>query len=80
MVIDDNGIGRVQSMEINKRSKSKPFSFATAALTERMDLFNRLFKQKITCEVTDKLDERGQPGGTRITLIIPDYSKDPHAL
>lgn len=80
VVIDDNGIGRMQSMEINKRSKNKPFSFATAALTERMDLFNRLFKQKIICEITDKVDERGQPGGTRIELIIPDYSTDPHAL
>jgi ligand-binding sensor domain-containing protein len=80
VVIDDNGIGRIQSMEINKRSKSKPFSFATAALTERMDLFNRLFKQKITCEITDKLDDRGQSLGTRIELIIPDYSTDPHAL
>ncbi len=80
VVIDDNGIGRTHSMEINKRSKSKPNSFATAALTERMELFNRLFKQKITCEITDKTDERGQPLGTRIELIIPDYSKDPHAL
>ena len=80
VVIDDNGIGRTHSMEINERSKSKPNSFATAAITERMQLFNRLFKQKITCEITDKTDERGQPLGTRIELVIPDYSKDPHAL
>ncbi len=80
VVIDDNGIGRTQSMEINTRSKNKPNSFATAALTERMELFNRLFKQKITCEVTDKLDERGQSLGTKIELIIPDYSTDPRAL
>jgi ligand-binding sensor domain-containing protein len=80
VVIDDNGIGRMQSMEINKRSKSKPYSFATVALNERMDLFNRLYKQKITCRIIDKIDERQQSQGTRVELYIPDYSNDPHAL
>lgn len=80
VIIDDNGIGRAQSMEINKRSQGKPFSFATAALTERMDLFNRLYKQKISCEIVDKTDEMGKSNGTIIILFIPDYSSDPHAL
>lgn len=80
VIIDDNGIGRAQSMEINKRSQGKPFSFATAALTERMNLFNRLYKQKISCEIVDKMDETGKSNGTMIILFIPDYSRDPHAL
>lgn len=80
VVIDDNGIGRVHSMEINKRSKNKPFSFATVALNERMNLFNSLYKQKITCRIIDKVDEKQQPAGTRIELLIPDYSHDPDAL
>ncbi len=80
VVIDDNGIGRIQSMEINQRSKNKPFSFATVALNERMDLFNRLYKQKITCTVIDKTDDKQQPLGTRIELFIPYYSIDPDAL
>ena len=80
VIIDDNGIGRIQSMEINQRSKSKPFSFATVALNERMDLFNRLFKQKITCRIIDKMDDRQQSLGTRIELFIPNYNNDPKSL
>ncbi len=80
IIIDDNGIGRTRSMEINKRSKSKPTSFATAALTERMELFNQLYRQKITCEIEDKADNTGQSLGTRVKLFIPDYSNDPGAL
>jgi ligand-binding sensor domain-containing protein len=80
VIIDDNGIGRLHSMEINQRSHSKPFSFATIALNERMALFNRLYKQKITCRIIDKIDEKQQSQGTRVELFIPDYSNDPHAL
>jgi ligand-binding sensor domain-containing protein len=80
VIIDDNGIGRLHSMEINQRSHNKPFSFATVALNERMDLFNRLHKQKITCRIIDKIDERQESQGTRIELFIPDYSSDPGAF
>ncbi|MCA6450044.1 MAG: histidine kinase [Chitinophagaceae bacterium] len=80
VIIDDNGIGRTNSMEINKRSKNKPFSFATVALNERMNLFNSLYKQKITCRIIDKVDEMQQPMGTRVELLIPDYTQDPDAL
>ncbi|MES2331590.1 MAG: histidine kinase [Bacteroidota bacterium] len=80
VIIDDNGIGRLHSMEINQRSHNKPFSFATVALNERMSLFNRLYKQKITCRIIDKIDERQESLGTRIELFIPDYSGDRHAL
>lgn len=80
VIIDDNGIGRIHSMEINQRSHNKPFSFATVALNERMSLFNRLYKQKITCRIIDKIDERQESLGTRIELFIPDYSNDIHAL
>lgn len=80
IMIDDNGIGRAHAMEINQRSKNKPFSFATVALTERMELFNRLYKHKIVCHIIDKFDERQQPTGTRIELTIPDYSSDARAL
>jgi hypothetical protein len=80
VVIDDNGIGRMHSMEINQRSHNKPFSFATEALNERMDLFNRLYPQKIFCRIVDKMDERQHPQGTRVELLIPDYTTDSEAL
>ena len=80
VTIDDNGIGRQHSMAINQRKKNKPPAFATLALNERMVLFNRLYKKKITCVITDKLDEDQKPVGTMIQVRIPDYSKDPDAL
>ncbi len=80
VIIEDNGIGRAQSMEINQRTRSKPSSFATVALSERMEMFNSLYKRKITYQVIDKKDERNNPTGTRIILSVPDYSNDRRSL
>ena len=79
VTIEDNGIGRQQSMEINQRSKTKPASFATVAINERIDLLNSLYKQNIVYEVVDKTDERHNPTGTKIMLLIPDYGSDQQA-
>ncbi|MBV9986975.1 MAG: histidine kinase [Chitinophagaceae bacterium] len=80
VVIDDNGIGRARSMEINRRKPNKPAAFATVALNERMELFNRLYNNQISCEVTDKIDNDGNPAGTRVGLYIPDYHPGEGAL
>ncbi len=80
VVIDDNGIGRAQSMEINARSKNKPYGFATAAINERILLFNRLFKQQITCKIIDKENAFRQSEGTRVELCIPDYGNQSGSL
>ena len=80
VTIDDNGIGRQRSMEINQRKKNKPSAFATLAINERMGLFNQLYAKKITCIVTDKKDADQNATGTTIEVWIPDYSSDPDAL
>jgi ligand-binding sensor domain-containing protein len=80
VTIDDNGVGRKRSQEINQRIKNKPSAFATVALTERMELFNRLQKKKIRFMITDKTDSDGHPSGTRIELLIPDYHDNVDAL
>lgn len=74
VLIEDNGIGRKQSMLINQRNKSKPKSFATKAIAERIQLFNRLYKNKIEYTVIDKVDDAKHATGTLIVLVIPDYS------
>ncbi|MDP1842828.1 MAG: histidine kinase, partial [Sediminibacterium sp.] len=74
VVIEDNGIGRKQSAIINSRNKSKPTSFATKAIAERIQLFNRLYKQQISYNIIDKIDNANMPTGTLITMIIPDYA------
>jgi hypothetical protein len=80
VTIDDNGVGRKRSQEINQRIKNKPSAFATVALTERMELFNRLQKKKIRFMITDKTDSDEHPSGTRIELLIPDYNDNMDAL
>jgi ligand-binding sensor domain-containing protein len=80
VTIDDNGVGRKRSQEINQRIKNKPSAFATVALTERMDLFNRLQKKKIRFTITDKTDSDEQPSGTRVELLLPDYHDNVDAL
>ena len=57
VIIEDNGVGRKQSEMINIRNKNKPSSFATKAIDERINLFNRLYKQKISYTITDKEDD-----------------------
>jgi hypothetical protein len=73
VTIDDNGIGRKQSMAINARNKNKPQSFATKALNERVTLFNKLYRVPISYTVTDKVDSNEYPSGTRVELLIPYY-------
>ena len=74
--IEDNGIGRKQSMQINQRNKNKPQSFATKAIAERIELFNRLYKLEITNDVFDRFDELNNSTGTAIHLFIPKYDKE----
>lgn len=74
--IEDNGIGRKQSYQINQRNKNKPVSFATKAIAERIELFNRLYKQKITYEVIDRYDLLNNAIGTSIHLFIPIYDQE----
>ena len=70
IVIDDNGIGREKSMEINKK-RSDHHSFANAANEERLKLFNQIFENKQRIEIIDKQSAEGLPSGTKIIILIP---------
>lgn len=70
VLVDDNGIGRKRSNELN-RTKAKHQSFATAANQKRLEILNRDAKQNIGIEVIDKIDADGNPQGTTIKLFIP---------
>lgn len=69
-VIEDNGIGRKQSAEINLKRKSHQ-SFATSAIAQRIALYNEQRKDKITTTTIDLTDEYGEASGTKIILEIP---------
>lgn len=63
-VIDDNGIGRKASAEINARRK-RHTSFAGEATAERLRLLNELHGMRIDLTVIDKEQ------GTRVSIKIP---------
>lgn len=63
-VIEDNGIGRKASSEINARKK-KYKSFATDATAERLRLLRDYYNLKIDLQIIDL------PQGTKVVLTIP---------
>jgi len=69
VVVDDNGIGRKRSMEINNNMNQnrKHISFASSALEKRVELINHTLVKKISIQVIDKLNE----GGTTVILKLP---------
>ncbi|MCW5908700.1 MAG: histidine kinase [Chitinophagales bacterium] len=63
--IEDNGIGRKASAEINSRRK-KHKSFATDATAERIRLLNDFYRLKIAWRIID------QQEGTKVEIQIPE--------
>lgn len=70
ITIDDNGIGRKRSGELNKIKNEKYQSFSTQANEKRLEILNRQ-NDKIAVKIIDKLNGDGSSNGTKITLTIP---------
>ncbi len=73
ITIDDNGIGRKQSEEINKAKLRKHNSFATNANQKRLELLNknRGINNKMVVKYIDKTGENNNPTGTTVMIYIP---------
>jgi len=67
--IEDNGIGRVASSQINNKRKHQ--SFATKASQNRMELLNQSTNEKIDLQIIDLYDSDNKGSGTKIILSIP---------
>ena len=70
-VIEDNGIGREASFELNKIREKHHTSFATSANEKRLSLINLDRKNKIQVETVDLYNENKQSNGTKIIITIP---------
>lgn len=68
--IDDNGIGRVASTEINKENRAEHQSFATGALEKRLELLNHAKIGVVGVEIVDKFDGDGNASGTKVYIRI----------
>jgi ligand-binding sensor domain-containing protein len=71
VIIDDNGIGREKSAELNQIKNKSHRSFATAATQNRIDLLNEESHKKITISYIDKKNLSGLWSGTTVILQIP---------
>ncbi len=71
VTVDDNGIGRKKSEELNALKMSRHQSFATSANQKRLEILNKGLQNTIALQITDKEDEFGQPAGTMVKLTIP---------
>lgn len=70
ITIDDNGIGRKRSQELNKIKNEKYQSFSTQANEKRLEILNSS-NDKIAVKIIDKQNENGFPIGTKVILTIP---------
>lgn len=71
IVIEDNGIGRKRSAELNKIKTEKYKSFSTKANEKRLEILNKNSEKNIGVEYIDKFDSAGNANGTKVILSIP---------
>jgi two-component sensor histidine kinase len=68
--IEDDGIGRVRSRELNRIKNKGHQSFATEANSRRLELLNRKHGN-VGVEFVDKQNETGEGSGTLVIIRIP---------
>ncbi len=70
VIIDDNGIGRKRSAELNKIKEFKAKSFSSDANEKRLEILNAK-NTKAVVKIIDKLNFDGTANGTQVILTIP---------
>lgn len=75
VTVEDNGIGRKRSEELNQLKFKKHQSFASSANQKRLEILNKGLKETISLEIIDKRDEHGNATGTMVVMYIPVIKK-----
>ena len=70
ITIDDNGIGRKRSQELNKIKNRMHQSFAMEANKKRLEILKNNF-EFIHFSVVDKYSNLGEPIGTQVIISLP---------
>ncbi len=68
--IEDNGVGRIESLKINKNKKARE-SFGIKATDQRLKILNSLNNTDMVLKYFDLTDESGQACGTRVEFVLP---------
>jgi streptogramin lyase len=80
--IEDNGIGRARSQEIEQRKVSKHKSLGIKVTNDRISAFSELLEHKMSVQIEDlyslkqNLEEEPQAAGTRVTICLPVKEED----
>lgn len=70
-IIEDNGIGRDASREINLKKQHSHHSLGTHITESRLKLVNELYGTSLKTIYTDLKDLQGNAAGTRVEIHIP---------
>jgi LytS/YehU family sensor histidine kinase len=71
-IIEDNGIGRAKSKEMNQNQPNKQKSRGTKITTERLALLNQTHERKgYKIDITDLYNDNEEPCGTKVDITFP---------
>jgi len=71
LTVEDDGVGRERSQELEKEMKANHQSMSTEITRERLRILNRKAREKISFTITDLKDKNGNPAGTKVSIILP---------
>ncbi len=69
-VINDNGIGREASRQLNQRS-ARHISKGTQLIVEKSEFLRQYNNYNCSIEIIDLFTEQGKPAGTKVTIEMP---------
>jgi hypothetical protein len=70
ITIDDNGIGRKRSQELNQIKNRRHESFAMNANKKRLDILKNTYSD-INFDIIDKMSPLGEPLDTKVIIKLP---------
>ena len=72
--VQDNGVGRAKSAEINERKSGQHSSFSVKSVRSRFDILKTLYGGELGLEFEDLFDNN-EPAGTKVILKLPTKRK-----
>jgi len=69
--IEDNGIGRKRSRELQMEKNQNHVSLGTSITENRLRLVHEVYGKNMKVKYTDLVDEKGKACGTRVEISIP---------
>lgn len=69
--VADNGIGRKESALLASKTPTRYKAMGMRITADRISILNQTYDKKQSIQIRDLVDERGNAGGTEVTIKIP---------